>query len=110
MLCRAIIIFLLLTAIGIAEPIKVHTQNPRYLTDDSGSPIYLTGSHTWELIHYAADDPNPKQLSHQRMEDFLDYTQGKGLFGLDLKHYPFCNIGHKRRVIADPSYPWYVGS
>ena len=28
-------------------PMRVHPDNPRYLTDDSGRVIYLTGLHTW---------------------------------------------------------------
>ena len=33
-----------------AGPLKVHPDNPRYFTDGSGRPVYLTGSHLgWEL-------------------------------------------------------------
>ena len=32
---------------GINGCLRVHLQNPRYFTDNSGKPIYLTGSHTW---------------------------------------------------------------
>ena len=28
-------------------PLRVHPTNPRYFTDGSGQPVYLTGSHTW---------------------------------------------------------------
>ena len=28
-------------------PLRVHPENGRYFTDDSGRAIYLTGSHTW---------------------------------------------------------------
>ena len=28
-------------------PLKVHPANPRYFTDGSGEPVFLTGSQTW---------------------------------------------------------------
>lgn len=31
-------------------PLRVHPDNPRYFTDDSGKAIYLTGSHTWASL------------------------------------------------------------
>jgi len=31
-------------------PLRVHTENPRYFTDRSGSVVYLTGSHTCEVF------------------------------------------------------------
>ena len=38
--------------------LRVSTMNPRYFTDSSGKPIYLTGSHTWTgLIDRGAGDP-----------------------------------------------------
>jgi uncharacterized protein DUF6298 len=30
-----------------AGPLRVHSGNPRYFTNDSGQTIYLAGSHTW---------------------------------------------------------------
>jgi hypothetical protein len=32
-------------------PLKIHPDNPRYFTDGSGKAIYLTGSHTWAVLH-----------------------------------------------------------
>jgi hypothetical protein len=31
-------------------PLRRHSTNPRYFTDDSGQAIYLTGSHTWAVL------------------------------------------------------------
>ena len=31
-------------------PLRVHPGNPRYFTDGSGRPVYLTGSHTWNNL------------------------------------------------------------
>lgn len=39
-------------------PLRVHPQNPRYFTDDSGQAILLTGSHTWNnLVDMGPTDP-----------------------------------------------------
>jgi hypothetical protein len=34
----------------ISGPLRVHPENPRFLTDDLGRPIVLTGSHTWSIF------------------------------------------------------------
>ncbi|MBD3265317.1 DUF4038 domain-containing protein, partial [bacterium] len=31
--------------------LRVCKENPRYFTNDSGRPLYLTGSHTWANLH-----------------------------------------------------------
>ena len=33
-----------------AGPLSLRPQNPRYFTDTSGRPVYLTGSHTWNNL------------------------------------------------------------
>ena len=39
-------------------PLRVHSRNSRYFTDESGKAIYLTGSHTWSnLQEYESDRP-----------------------------------------------------
>ncbi len=43
-----------------AGPLRVHPDNPRYFTDDSGRAVYLTGAHTWldlQDYSYAWIDP-----------------------------------------------------
>lgn len=32
-------------------PLRIHPDNPRYFKDGSGKVIYLTGSHTWAVLH-----------------------------------------------------------
>jgi hypothetical protein len=44
--------------------LRVHSDNPRYFTDDSGRAIYLTGAHTWAnlqdgWLHGRNQDPPP---------------------------------------------------
>lgn len=39
-------------------PLRVSTENPRYFTDESGTAVYLTGSHTWNnLVDMGPGDP-----------------------------------------------------
>ena len=41
-------------------PLRVHPENPRYFTDDSGKAILLAGSHTWpNLVDMGPSDPPP---------------------------------------------------
>jgi hypothetical protein len=51
--------------------LRVSTINPRYFTDSSGKPIYLTGSHTWTgLIDRGAGDP-PARFDFERYLNLL---------------------------------------
>jgi hypothetical protein len=34
-----------------AGPLKVCSDNPRYLATPGGNAVYLTGSHTWACLH-----------------------------------------------------------
>lgn len=38
-------------------PLRVHPDNPRYFTDNSGKAIYLTGSHTWSNLQEMSEGP-----------------------------------------------------
>jgi hypothetical protein len=59
--------------------LRVHSTNPRYFTDDSGDPIYLTGSHTWYNFQTRVTiDANSYLNTTQDMEDYLDYIEGFG--------------------------------
>jgi len=44
-------------ATGDGVPLKVHPDNPRYVTDGSGKAICLTGSHTWLNFQDIRDVP-----------------------------------------------------
>lgn len=55
--------------------LRVHPTNPRYFTDDSGSVIYLTGSHMWNnLVDMGKDDP-PQPFD---FPDYLNFLQKYG--------------------------------
>ncbi|HYG20194.1 MAG TPA: DUF6298 domain-containing protein [Ohtaekwangia sp.] len=42
--------FLAASGQPVRGTLRVHPDNPRYFTDDTGKAIYLTGSHTWENL------------------------------------------------------------
>ncbi|MEK7675952.1 MAG: DUF6298 domain-containing protein [Verrucomicrobiota bacterium] len=51
--------------------LRVHPQNPRYFTDDSGRAILLTGSHTWNnLVDMGPADP-PARFDYDAYLDWL---------------------------------------
>ena len=56
--------------------LRVHPGNSRYFTDSSGRAVYLTGSHTWYLIHY--NDPTNPWKTDEEFEDYLDWMQEFG--------------------------------
>ena len=55
----------------IRGPLSVFASNPRYFTDGSGKPIYLTGSHTWtNLVDTDTTDP-PEPFDYPKYLIFL---------------------------------------
>jgi len=53
-------------------PLRVHPDNPRYFTDGSGKPIYLTGSHTWSNLPDMGSGDPPPRFDFDAYLDFLD--------------------------------------
>jgi hypothetical protein len=51
-------------------PLRVCAENPRYMADDRGQAIYLTGSHTWANLvdHKAEGDPD---FDYDQYLDFM---------------------------------------
>jgi hypothetical protein len=58
-----------------SSPLRVHPQNWRYFTDDSGKAILLAGSHTWfckiEGLNYLANGWDMDKF--EKYLDFLEY-------------------------------------
>jgi len=54
-----------------AGPLVVHPDNPRYFADPGGSPVYLTGSHTWNNLQDLGG-------SVFDFDDFLDRLESWG--------------------------------
>ena len=56
-------------------PLRIHPQNPRYFTNDSGRVIVLTGSHTWNnLVDMGPTDP-PRPFDYDAYLDWLTERQ-----------------------------------
>lgn len=65
---QIILLFLLIAASSLAAPLTIDTDNPRYVSDDSGNAIYLTGSHNWGVL--TDDDDGVTDVG---AIEFLDY-------------------------------------
>jgi hypothetical protein len=47
--------------------LRLNPANPNYFTDDSGKAVYLTGSHTWQVLQ----DINPDPSIHFDYDEYL---------------------------------------
>jgi hypothetical protein len=54
---------------SFSGPLRVHPDNPRYFTDDSGRAIYLAGAHTWRTVQDAGTSFPPPAFD---FSEFLD--------------------------------------
>jgi hypothetical protein len=52
-------------------PLRVHPDNPRYFTDDSGRAILLTGSHTWNNLVDMSPADRPATFDYEAYLDWL---------------------------------------
>lgn len=52
-------------------PLRVHPDNPRYFTDDTGKAIYLTGSHTWLNLQDGGPKFPPPKFDYEEYLDLL---------------------------------------
>lgn len=62
-------------AASAAGPLRVHPDNPRYFTDDTGRAIYLTGAHTWRTVQDAGTSFPPAAFD---FSEFLDLVGKQG--------------------------------
>jgi hypothetical protein len=75
-------------------PLSVHPTNTRYFADQNGSPVYLTGSHTW--------------LNFQNFSQFSDFDYSAYLDFLEDREHNFFRLWvweHSRSWDTDPT-PW----
>jgi len=56
---------------SFAGPLRVHPDNPRYFTGDSGRAIYLTGAHTWRTVQDAGTAFPPAAFDFSEFLDLL---------------------------------------
>ncbi|MBI4326338.1 MAG: hypothetical protein HY674_13905, partial [Chloroflexi bacterium] len=52
-------------------PLRVHPTNPRYFTDDGRRAIYLTGSHTWQVLQDQGPTYPPRPFAYGGFITFL---------------------------------------
>lgn len=58
--------------IADAAPLKVHSANPRYLADDSGKAIYMTGSHNWGVL--IDENRGFPEVEYVKFLDYMRYN------------------------------------
>jgi hypothetical protein len=63
--------FLTSKRLEAAGPLRVHPDNPRYFTDNSGRAILLTGSHTWNNLVDMAPAGSRKLFDYDKHLDWL---------------------------------------
>ncbi len=53
-----------------AAPLRIHPENPRWITDDRGRPLFLTGSHTWATVQ-ERQLPETPNFDYDEWLDFM---------------------------------------
>jgi len=48
----------------MAGPLRACPTNPRYFTNDTGRPVYLTGFHTWDTLRDSGPQDPPKPFDY----------------------------------------------
>ena len=84
-------------------PLRAHPDNGRYFTDDRGTAIYLTGSHTWanlQDIGLPGDPPFP-------YDEYLDFMEAyhHNFMRLWMFEQPERACWTETRILFDP-LPW----
>lgn len=52
--------------------LKVHPQNPRYVADQDGNAIFLTGSHTWAAFQERGVEGETPDFDYEEYLEFLE--------------------------------------
>lgn len=88
---------------AFAGPLRVHPTNKRYFTDNSGKPIYLTGSHVWNNFKDSGRSDPPPVFNWPGYLDLL--TQHKHNFIRLWTWEPFWEDGVEPTRYTTP-HPW----
>jgi len=56
---------------GFQGPLRVCAANPRYFSDESGRPVYLTGTHTWGNFKNMGKQDPPPEFDYEAYLDLL---------------------------------------
>ena len=55
-------------------PLRPHPANPRYFTDGSGQPVFLTGAHTWASLQEIGLPPLRPFAWHEFLDMLLEHN------------------------------------
>jgi hypothetical protein len=88
----------------MAGPLRVSTVNPRYFTDDSGKAIYLTGSHTWDVLRESGLTDPPPPFDYTGFLDLLT-THGHNFMRMWVWDLPKSQCGDDPLFYHAP-FPW----
>ncbi|RPH98329.1 MAG: hypothetical protein EHM72_12895, partial [Calditrichaeota bacterium] len=92
-----------LTLYGFDGPLRVHPQNGRYFSDNSGVAILLTGSHTWATVQ---DINYPGRVPFD-YDAFLDMCSTNGHNFIRLWHWEQpMGAGWSRAPLYFSPLPW----
>ena len=86
----------------ITGTLRAHPTNGRYFTDDTGRPIYLTGSHVWYNLQDLGPSSPPPTFDFGAYLDFLSANNHNfiRLWRWELSKYTYGTISY-----AEP-HPW----
>lgn len=59
----------------VSGPLRIHPDNPRYFTDNSGRAILLAGSHTWNSLVDMGPANTPNSFNYNA---YLNWLQARG--------------------------------
>ncbi|MHC4401986.1 MAG: DUF6298 domain-containing protein [Planctomycetota bacterium] len=69
--CTACVLLSITSTTDAGGPLRVHPDNPRYFTDDTGRAVYLTGSHTWLNLQDGGPKFPPPEFDYNQYLDVL---------------------------------------
>lgn len=88
---------------GDNGPLRVHPQNPRYFTDNTGKAIYLTGSHTWSNLKDMGPADPPAAFD---FDAYLKFLEEHGHNFIRLWTWELTKYAYDGRLTYAQSFPW----
>jgi len=84
-------------------PLRVHPQNPRYFTDNTGKAVYLTGSHTWNNFKDMGPTDPPATFD---FDAYLKFLEQHGHNFIRLWTWELTKYAYDGRVTYAQPFPW----
>ena len=89
---------------SIKGPLRVHPDNSRYFTDDSGRAIYLTGSHTWLNLQDGGSTFPPQPFDYAEYLDLILAVKVVDNMDEAISHIARYGSLHTETIVTD-DYP-----